>query len=148
MRGYGEVDFWYYFFDAFYFSLRYAYSPLGFETLPCFISIKPLNFSMDHVVRYDPDGAEIIHEYNGSLSLIRSVGWWGLLHTFHNHNVRVYQALFQSFNGKIAHVGDLELNLHEGFVASTTCLELNGERWFKIFPIKDIQWSNLLKSKK
>jgi hypothetical protein len=93
-------------------------------------------------------GSEILEAFDGYLALFEKIGWWEFIISFQGYNIIVSRAFAQSFNGKLARVGDIEILVDETLITEATRLPVVGEKWSKNFPVRDIRWGEFLVSKK
>jgi hypothetical protein len=53
-----------------------------------------------------------------------------------------------TFDGCRAKVGDIQLEIDEGFISSSTGLPATGQRWFKNSKVEEVPWPLLFLSRK
>jgi hypothetical protein len=60
-------------------------------------------------------------------------GWLTFVQRFEGFNIFVAQKFTLTFDGCRAKVGEIQLEISEEFISSTTGLAAMGQRWFKKF---------------
>ena len=74
---------------------------------------------------------ELVKSYDKCLALFHQVDWWEFLQLFHGQNNEFMRVFPSYFNGRRAHVGDMEIKMNLEFVVADTHLPVEGESWFK-----------------
>jgi hypothetical protein len=93
------------------------------------------------------DGVHLLLFDNARKDLENS-GWLVFIQRFEGFNLSVAQQFALTFDGFRAKVGDIQLELNEEFISSTTGLEATGERWFKNSKVDEVSWPLLFVSRK
>jgi len=75
------------------------------------------------------------------MSMLQKVRWIKNVLSFCGHNLKISRAFAHNFNGQVAKVGDIELQVSEAIIAEATHLPLKGEFWSKNKKVKYIPWS-------
>jgi hypothetical protein len=67
---------------------------------------------------------------------------------FEGFNLFVAQQFALTFDGCRAKVGDIQLEIDEGFISSATGLPATGQCWFKNYKVEEVPWPLLFLSRK
>jgi hypothetical protein len=89
---------------------------------------------------HEPNGPEIIQAYYDISKLFQTVGWANCIQAFKGHNIKVVRAFAQSFNGKRAKVGDVELLVDETFIAEATGLSLRARDGLRMLHSRTLKY--------
>jgi hypothetical protein len=70
------------------------------------------------------------------IPMLQRVGWLQFLMSFRGHNVGVARDFAQSFDGRIAKVGEIEIQVNEAIIFEATYFPWSREKWSKKLPVK------------
>jgi hypothetical protein len=98
---------------------------------------------MAPVVRAEPNGFQALLMFDGAYSDLEKFGWLPFIKKFDGYNPIVAQQFALSFDGCRAKVGDVQLEINEQFLSSTTSLPVTGQKWSKICKVDDVPWTLL-----
>ena len=87
--------------------------------------------SMAPVVRVEPNGNQALLMFNNARQDLEDNGWLTFVRRFEGFNLCVAWQFSMNFDGYQAKVGDIQLEIDEQFISSTTGLPASGQRWFK-----------------
>jgi hypothetical protein len=65
-------------------------------------------------------------------------GWGVFIEKFEGFNLAVAQQFTLMFDGCRAKIGDVQLDLNEDFISSTTGLPAVGQKWFKNSKVDEV----------
>jgi hypothetical protein len=98
---------------------------------------------MAPVVCIEPNGSQTLLLFDNARS-----GWLVFIQRFEGFNLLVAQQFALTFEGCRDKVRDIQLELNEEFIISSTGLVATGERWFKNSKVDEVLWPLLLTSRK
>ena len=101
---------------------------------------------MAPVVRADPNGCQALLMFDGTYSDLEKFGWISFIRKFDGHNPSVARQFALSFDGFRAKVGDVQLEINEQFLSSTTSLPVMGQKWSKSYKVDNVPWTLLFQS--
>ena len=102
---------------------------------------------MAPVVRAEPNGCQALLMFDGAYSNLEEFGWLPFIRKFDGFNFTVARQFALSFDGCRAKVGDVQLEITEQFLSSTTSLPVTGEKWSKSCKVNDVPWTLLFQSR-
>jgi hypothetical protein len=100
------------------------------------------------VVRIEPNGSQTLLLFDNSHKDLEDGGWLVFIHRFEGFNLSVAQQFVLTFDRCRAKVRDVQLELNEEFMSSTTRLPVTGQRWFKNSKFDEVSWPLLFTSRK
>jgi hypothetical protein len=103
---------------------------------------------MAPVVRIEPNGSQALLLFDDARKDLEDSGWLMFIHRFEGFNLTVAQKFALTFDGCRDKVGDIQLELNEEFISSSTGLVATGQRWFKNSKFDEVSWPLLLVSRK
>jgi hypothetical protein len=98
---------------------------------------------MAPVVCIEPNGSQTLLLFDNARKDLENNGWLVFIQRFEGFNLSVAQQFALTFDGCKAKVGDIQLELNEEFVGSST-----GQRWFKNSKVDKVSWPLLFTSRK
>jgi hypothetical protein len=104
--------------------------------------------SMALVVRIEMNGSQALFSHDDVVEDLKGQGWDIFIKKFKGYNLHVSKEFTQTFDGYIAKVGDIQLEMTEEFLSEATRLPLSGHKWFKNSKIDEVPWSLFMTSKK
>lgn len=99
--------------------------------------------AMGQIRRKEPEDSSPVESDNHVYEGFMKVGWMAFIRKFHGHNREVTIMFVKSFDGCKVLVGDIKLLLDEDFIATSTGLLNEGERWFKHCQLEYVPWKKL-----
>jgi hypothetical protein len=103
---------------------------------------------MAPVVRIEPNGNQALLMFDNARKDLEANGWLTFVQRFEGFNLFVAQQFALTFDGCRAKVGDIQLEIDEGFISSATGLPATGQRWFKNSKVEEVPWPLLFLSRK
>jgi hypothetical protein len=103
---------------------------------------------MAPVVRIEPNDVQIFLLFDNAREDLERNGWLVFIEKFEGFNLAVAQQFSLTFDGCRAKVGDIQLELNEDFLSSTTGLLAKGQKWFKNSKVDEVPWPLLFTSRK
>jgi hypothetical protein len=104
--------------------------------------------SMAPVVRIEPNGSQTLLLFDNAREDLENSGWLVFIQRFEGFNLAVAQQFALTFDRCRAKVGDMQLEINEEFLSSTTSLPAKGQRWFKNSKVDEVLWPLLFTSRK
>jgi hypothetical protein len=101
---------------------------------------------MAPVVRIELNGSQALLLFDNAQKDLEDSGWLTFVHRFEGFNLFVAQQFALTFEGCRAKVGDIQLEISEVFISSTTGLAAMGQRWFKNSKVEEVPWPLLFVS--
>ena len=83
------------------------------------------------VVRFEPKRLIIGNVDSEGFRILQRALWISFFRKFSGFNLEVTRQFEETFDGKIAQIGNLTLHLSENLIAQVTGLPHTGEKWFK-----------------
>jgi hypothetical protein len=103
---------------------------------------------MAPVVRIKPNGNQALLMFDNSRKDLEANGWLTFVQRFEGFNLFMAQQSALTFDGCRDKVGDIKLQIDEGFISSATVLPATGQRWFKNLKVEEVPWPLLFLSLK
>lgn len=103
---------------------------------------------MEPVVWIEPNGSQTLLLFDNSREDLENSGWLVFIQRFEGFNLSVAQQFALTFDGYMAKVGDIQLELNEEFLISAIGLPATGQRWFKNSKVDKVSWPLLFTSRK
>jgi hypothetical protein len=126
-----------------------GYGSVSFsQTLPVCCALITLPSSMAPIVRIEPNGIQTLLSYDDAREDLERNGWHVFIRKFQGFNLRVAQEFALSFDGCREKVGDVQLEVTEGFLSQATGLPVVGQKWFKNAKVEEVPWTLLFTSRK
>ena len=100
------------------------------------------------VVRIEPNGSKDLLSHDNVMDNLVAYGWDGFIRRFEGFNLKVAQAIAQTFDGTRDKIGDLQLEVTKGSIAEATGMSQEGALWFKNLKIEAMPWTLLMVRKK
>jgi len=101
---------------------------------------------MASVVRIEPNGNQALLLFDNAQKDLEDSGCLTFVQRFEGFNLFVAQQFFLTFDGCRDKVGDIQLELNEEFIRSTTGLASTGQQWFKNSKVNEVPWPLLFVS--
>jgi hypothetical protein len=102
---------------------------------------------MAPVVRAEAEGCQALLMFNGAYSDLEKFGWLPFIRKFDGYNPSVARQFALTFDGCRAKVGDVQMEINEQFLSSTTSLPATGQKWSKNYKVEDVLWTFLFQSR-
>jgi hypothetical protein len=102
---------------------------------------------MASVVRAEPNGSQALLTFDGAYDDLERFGWIPFIRKFDGYDITVSWQFSLSFDGYRAKVGDVQLEVTEHSLSSSTGLHVEGEKWSKSCKVKDVPWMLLFQSR-
>jgi hypothetical protein len=90
------------------------------------------------VVQIEPNGSQALLMFDNAWKDLEANGWLTFVQKFEGFNLFVAQQFALTFDGCRAKVGDIQLEINEGFISSTTGLPATGQCWFKNLKVQEV----------
>jgi hypothetical protein len=103
---------------------------------------------MAPMVRIEPNGSQALLLFDNARKDLQNSSWLRFVQRFKGFNLVVAQQFTLTFDGCRAKVGDIQLELNEGFISSAIGLAATGQRWFKNSKVEEVTWPLLFISQK
>jgi hypothetical protein len=81
--------------------------------------------------------------FDGAYNDLEKFGWLPFIRKFDGYNPSVARQFVLTFDGCRAKVGDVQLEINEQFLSSTTSLPATGQKWSKNCKVEDVPWTLL-----
>ena len=94
--------------------------------------------SMALVVRIEPNGSQDLLLFDNARKDLENSGWMVFIQSFEGFKHSVAQQFTLTFDGCRAKVVDVQLELNEEFMSSSTGLPATGKRWFKNSKVDEV----------
>jgi hypothetical protein len=125
---------------------------LGSSVNVCVGEFEPFPYhafgSMAPVVRVEPNGNQALLMFDNARQDLADSGWLTFVKCFEGFNLCITRQFAMTFNGCRAKVGDIQLNIDEYFINSSTRLPTSGQHWFKNCKVEEVPWTLLFQSHK
>ena len=103
---------------------------------------------MAPVVRVEPNGTQTLLLYDDAREDLERSGWLVFIRKFQGFNLQTTQEFVFSFDGYMAKVGDVQLEVIEYFLSQAIGLPASGQRWFKNAKVEEVPCTLLFTSRK
>ena len=119
-----------------------------FQTLHVCSMLITHSFSMDSVVRVEPNDIQTLLSYDNAREDLERNGWHIFIEKFQGFNLQVTQEFVLTFDGCREKVGDVQLEVTEEFLSQATGLPAVGQKWFKNAKVEEVPWTIYLHREK
>jgi hypothetical protein len=102
---------------------------------------------MAPVVRAEPNGCQALLTFSDACNDLEQNGWLAFIKKFDGFDLAVARQFALSFDGCRAKVGDVQLEITEGFLSMATGLPAKGQKWSKSCKVVDVPWTLLFQSR-
>jgi hypothetical protein len=102
---------------------------------------------MAPIVRAEPNGCQALLTFSDACNDLEQNGWLVFIKTFDGFDLAVARKFALSFDGCRAKVGDVQLEITEGFLNMETGLPAKGQKWSKSCKVVDVPWTLLFQSR-
>jgi hypothetical protein len=99
------------------------------------------------VIRAEPNGCQALLMFDGAYSDLEKFGWLPFIKKFDGYNPIMARQFALSFDACRAKFGDVQLEINEQFLSSTTSLPVTGQKWSKSCKVGDVPWTLLFQSR-
>jgi hypothetical protein len=100
------------------------------------------------VVRIETNDSQDLLLFDNARKDLQDNCWLTFVQWFEGFNLFVAQHFTLTFDGCRAKVGNIQLELSEQFISSTTGLAATSQRWFKNSKVEEVPWTLLFISRK
>ena len=103
---------------------------------------------MAPVMQIEPNGNQALLMFDNARKDREDNSWLAFVQRFEGFNLFVAQQFALTFDGCRAKVGDIQLEIDEGFMSCAIGLPATGQRWFKNSKVEEVPWPLLFLSHK
>jgi hypothetical protein len=103
---------------------------------------------MAPVMRIEPNENQALLMFDNARKDLEANSWLTFVQRFEGFNLFMAQRFALNFDGCRAKVGDIQLEINERFIISSTGLPSRVQCWFKNLKVQEVPWSLLFLSHK